>query len=759
MARDKIVCNGTTFTETKIKSGNIFLSNSIAFDELGIDTLNVEMDFSEEVGTIFAPKDYDGLTTKDNYLFTVRPYFYIAIADPSQFTYGKRVDYYRNEKIFGSFYIQSVKRVGKFFYAVFCVSAIGLLETVQHYGGLYTGQTFEAVTANIIRDYVPYTMDANVKNISVYGWLPVSTARNNLRQLLFACGVAVKKDSGGDIRFALLNTNVPLQIPENRIMLGGSVEFPALASEVIVSEHSYFISNVDETVTLYDGNSPATSIVCPSGVTRNGILIKFDFPVYGLSADGATILESGVNYAVLSGGGYANLTGKKYAHTIREVQREITSSQSSRIGNKNTVRVDNATLVSLMNSESVAERVASYYSSSRTVRSKILFDSERPGDNVTFNNPFRESETGIISSMSVNMSGVLVADTEFVAGYTPTSGGTYQNRVLLTGSGTFTVPAGVTKLHTVLIGGGQGGYSGLKGKAGIPSSVERNYYRVFADTGQGGNGGEGGKGGGGGRIYQSTVYVTPGQTITYTCGTGGAGGASNTDRTTDVDFSSPGNSGSDTTFGNLSSSLGSSGAYGYKDIFSDAVYGQSGEFGTSGGQGGGFSGESGKLDTQSKGPPVYYNGVAYVGGDNNTEFNAVTGSAPIEYGSKWYITAGAVYGAGGGAAAGRNGSKSTNAPTASLTDSTATAIGGAGGQGADAVQPTKPTVYGNGGTGGNGGGGEGGPGFVEVMVFKTGDGQDTGPPWSMTASQRTGLGRGLGSRGGTGADGCVLIYY
>lgn len=69
------------------------------------------------------------------------------------------------------------------------------------------------------------------------------------------------------------------------------------------------------------------------------------------------------------------------------------------------------------------------------------------------------------------------------------------------GSGTFTVPSGVTSITIEVWGGGGGGGGG--------------------DAGSGNNGGGGG--GGGGYTVKNDLSVTPGQTFTYTVGDGGAG--------------------------------------------------------------------------------------------------------------------------------------------------------------------------------------------------------------------------------------------
>lgn len=783
MAKNKIVCNGVTFTESKIRSGSIFLSNSISFDELGIDTFDSELDLSTEdnTRTIFAPKDADRLLTTDNQTFLVRPYFRILVTDPSQFTYGKKVEYYRDDKIFQIFYMSTIRRVGKFLYKISCVSAVGLLDTIMHYGGLYNGQTFSTVVSSIVGGVVPYTVASNVSNIRVYGWLPVASSRDNLKQLLFASGVALKKNNSGNISFELLDTSTPYQIPDERIMLGGSVDYPSSASEAIVVEHSFFSTSLDETVTLFDGDAIASTFVSPNGVTRTGILVTFEQPAYGLSVSGASLLESGVNYAVLSGGGYAVLTGKQYTHTTREVKKTVSSTSSNMVGEKNVAKVENATLVTALNSEVLVERIARYYSSIRTLNEKILVNTERPGDFVSMNNPFAEKDEGIISSMDINISSTLLSDTKIVVGYKPVSGGGFSNVLLLTGSGTFSVPSGKTKIRIVLIGGGTGGYSGRMGKRGVSSgssidesNLSSNTRVTTVVTGTGGDGGEAGAGGNGGKIYQATLDVTSGQNFSYSCGSGGAGGVSNKNRNAEDDTSVAGSNGGNTTFGTYSSANGSSSAYGYVDILSGNTYGGVGSSGIAGGKGGGFRDGVAFLQSQSPGPNIVYNGVTYKGGDNNLNYVAVSRSAFMGYYEddplrplSWDIEAGAMYGAGGGAAAGANGNQSTVAPTASATASSsttnrrATATGGPGGQGADAVAPAKETRYGYGGRGGNGGGGQGGPGGVMVSTFASGypAGTDPGLPSTLSMTQEIGNGSGLGSNGGTGGDGCILVYY
>ena len=139
------------------------------------------------------------------------------------------------------------------------------------------------------------------------------------------------------------------------------------------------------------------------------------------------------------------------------------------------------------------------------------------------------------------------------------------------------------------------------------------------------------------------------------------------------------------------------------------------------------------------------------------------------------VTAGEkiAYAAGvGGAAVGANGDVGThnaNDPNAwsyrgeagSSTNphgkAYAIAYGGTGGNGGNAAAPAKASKYGAGGTGGNGGGGAGGGGFAygEKRVSKE------YPPTECSVSGNKGQSGtpGLGSDGGQGGDGCIIIYY
>lgn len=85
----------------------------------------------------------------------------------------------------------------------------------------------------------------------------------------------------------------------------------------------------------------------------------------------------------------------------------------------------------------------------------------------------------------------------------------YTDYILITEDGTYTMPAGVTQITLVLIGGGDGGDGGQGG-----------CYFFFDNR----NNGIGGAGGRGGKVYSTPLVINDGQQITFHIGAGGAGG-------------------------------------------------------------------------------------------------------------------------------------------------------------------------------------------------------------------------------------------
>ena len=678
----RIVYKDFIFYDTDINSAECFIVDSLIVDELAFDTFDCIV-FSNNMA-------YYLLTSSEGYVLesTEGHTLYAAVSDEpiTDFVYADPVYYYHNDELIGKFYLKYIHRVGPNSFKFKCISGMGVLEQDRHNGGMYDGDTAADVIDDIIGDTLTYTIDEEIASLPLFGWLPEDTRRANLHQVLFALGASIGKDASGDIRITFLTNATSTPVASTRFYQKGSVEYREVVSGVDVTEHTFLALTDDDEKTLFDNTG--------GGVAADGETVIFDGPYHDLTVDGSlTIDEEGVNYAVITGTG--TLTGQAYTH-----QKKIISERAETTGKPNIVTVEDMTLISVANSENVSARLLSFYTGAFEIANDMTVGTERPGDLLTFEDPFYDEATAFLKSLDITHSRTLAAAARFIQGYDPQGyGNYYDNVVLLTGSGTWTVPADVENIRAVLIGGGQGGWSGNYGEGGSTSGP--------------GDGGEGGEPGAGGSILNTRAEVTPGSGIAYNCGTGGAGGAP------DSAESIEGTLGTATTFGSYSSADGIPGANGFLDVFTGTRYGYEGDNGQDGGAGSSYT---------EDGPDVLYDETTYHPGTQGADFL---------YGGHLYVG-----GCGGGAAPGANGGGggTVSIITVYIGGSPAlAAVGGVGGTGGAGEDGDDATQYGVGGQGGHAGGG---------------GGQSTSGMWLPNNSSP-----GAGGTGGAGAAGAILIYY
>lgn len=693
---DRIIYKGKTYQDDTLRDIDGIIGDSLVAEQLAVDTLNATVVDTAAIQHILVA---DGK---------------IAVADgkaaagkcerlslDQRYAYGEEVFYYRDNDLFGKFRLKKLTKVYDDEFQLDCISAIGLLLTGQHYGGVYDGETAGTVIADIIRGTIPYTLDADLAAVPVYGVLPKGTRRDNLRNVLFAVGGQIRKDTAGEVSIVPMSQGAAYALSEDEIYTGGSVTGGTPATGVAVTEHSFVRLPGDEIITLYDGEAAAAELVTPNGAVVSGVLVDFSEPMYDLEGQNTSILEWGANYAVISGSPAAVLTGRKYTHTERILLRTVLSG-----GAANVVESSECQLVNLMNSELVADRLMAYYGAAKTYEADLVVTDQKPGDYVSFTDPFGDAATGFIADMELTMSAILKAHTTIISGYIPTAWGNYYTAVAkITQSGTFTVPSGCRgKIRIVLIQGGSGGYAGEPGGAGTAGST--------SGFGTSGEGGAGGAGGSPGRVYVGTIAAQAGNTFPVVIGAGGAGAAGSGE--------APGEGGH-STFGVYSSADGFVPDEGYAALLTDDIYALPGETGTSGGAG--MQGE----DTGFERPTVTFGGETWTAGAMGE--TASTGS----------VVGGG--GLGGGAAVGADGGDGENGAVSSYNDGYLPE-GGDGGDGATPAAAPDTDNPGQGGHGGHGGGGAGGGGAVSSGIW-------VGAPGTP----------GSGGQGGTGGPGLVLVYY
>lgn len=613
---------------------------------------------------------------------------------------------YRGGEIKARFVSSGVSRIGPVTYQLTGRSPMGALTGMVHTGGIYTGQTVEEVVKEICGN-IPALIKSVYAGVKLYGWLPYAdgkerSARDNLAQVLFAIGAYLRTDLNGVLRIEPLWDGTASLINVDRSYTGGTVKYDSPISAVTVTEHQYVAGT--EVKELF------------SGTAQNGDIITFSEPMHSLSATGFTILESGANYAKISAGTGA-LTGKAYIHNTRLITQPVTAGAA-----ENIKSVTDATLVSLVNSYAVAKRLADYYRCRETITNDIVSGQEKPGHVVSVYHPYdKKMVSACIQSLDTTMSATLKSSMKALVGFTPAqpeSAEYFDERVELTGSGTWTPPEGTEAVTAVLIGDGQDGTAGQNGEGvSLTGQTLTNTSSGSFPSASAGKGGKAGAPGSGGKIFQITMDITPGMSFSYATSQNG-----------------------EAVFGSHSSAEGSASPNGYYDDVTGKTYARQGAVGYDGGDGG-APGKSGGSVAGYKG------GYGYRPG----EYTQRMTEGNIRYTQTFKHN-----GIGGpGAAMGTEVTWGPSVFSVGLPTFIPNIEIKGSAPGASAVPGADGENYGDGGGAGHGGGGAGGIGSCSISMSPT-------PPSTQHQSinfsgdlQRG----GSGSKGGKGQPGCIILFY
>lgn len=724
--KNKITLGAVEFTDDRIASAQAALDADLSERTMTVDTAVALLSTEDRRRPMaFFTSEPFPFYTADNRRFYTAPTGE-APPDLDALDQTQAVSIYRGGSLFISFFPRKLRRASAARAELSMTSALGLLEQMEHRGGIYTGTT---TAGNLLREIcgsVPVFVSSVFENVPVYGWLPYvspsgvagarkGSAKDNFLKVCFKLNASVRAAPDGTLRVENLPTAVASVFDRSRIYRENfQVEDLPPVSTVTVIEHQYLTGSASKELF--------------SGATTAGQIIIFSEPCSNLVATGFSITESGANYAVVSAGS-GTLTGVPYVHTTREITRTVTENAPA----ENAVRIEDATLVDITSSADVANRLAAYYACRKYINCDATIEFEDAGNVVSiWDNVAKQMRQACLEAISpLNFSNTLKGHVKALVGFTPWQTVPFDDeRVVLTEDGTYTFPEDIepgTKVQVVLIGGGQAGANGGNGVAGTADPKEVHFTKVpfsFSSTsGKGGDGGAAGVHGSGGSIYRAELTVDPGDSFAFTIG---AGGASN------------GALGGNTTFGALSSANGTPG--GYFDTVAQIQYGRDGTDGVAGAKGGDGGTGSATTAEGNNGKP---------GGDVGGNTGGAGGKGAY---SKWLHTGndgsyeGLGGGGGGGAAKGANGSKGVDQP-GSYGD---TQYGGAGG---NAELPATAENYGDGGFGGNGGGGGGGaPGYHGYA------GSDTPVPNTFLFRAVGGAG-GRGSAGSAGRQGCVILIF
>lgn len=291
---------------------------------------------------------------------------------------------YYNDELLGTYFLEKSNRISKNRYSVETYDYMGILDKNTFMGGMYSGEYLYSVIDDIFENTnVPYEIDSKIRFYSVYGHIPVCSAKEALVYICFAFGCNAVTAKRENVYITLLDNEVKRNIQSENVYSGGRFENNDMITSVCLTEHNYKES--DEIQELYNGTDEEQTVI-------------FNEPMWDLSITGGKIIKRGTNYAVIRKTGETMvLTGKKYVHQTNIHSKSLNILNSTALVNE--MNFESCTLIHKYNYSTVLNRLYNYYVGKKD---KSIFkaksDVENVGDVITYDTLFLGNKKGRILS-------------------------------------------------------------------------------------------------------------------------------------------------------------------------------------------------------------------------------------------------------------------------------------------------------------------------------------------------------------------------
>lgn len=301
----------------------------------------------------------------------------------------------------GAFFINDFsfsKNIAKFK----LVDVVGLLDKYT----FYEGQIYNNVRAEVILNAIfatagikKYTIDEEVGNILLSGYLAIQTCRKALQQVCFACG-AVADDSRSDkIKVYKPDRYVKSTVGTDRKFNGNTkVSLEKYISGVNIEMKNYALE--EKTSDIYKKT-------LPTGDTK----ITFSSPYLpsSITASAGTLKEVKTNYLIINmtAAGQCQITGIKYANTTFSYEKSVDKIEAGET--ENIKKYSGCTIYNADILPDIADYLLGYHALRKKVEMKYLVDLEQVGNWANINSIGGKTSTTLIESQTLDLAGGFIA--------------------------------------------------------------------------------------------------------------------------------------------------------------------------------------------------------------------------------------------------------------------------------------------------------------------------------------------------------------
>lgn len=300
-------------------------------------------------------------------------------------------------------FVKSAKRKSKTMWDIHAEDHIGLMDSVHFNGGIYSNKNAVDLIDEIFSvAKVPYGVEIGFGDIVVSGYIPYTTCREALMQVIFAIGAVADTSNSDKVNIFSLKKDITQEISRRRIMQGQSFEDETRVTAVELMSHAY--NETNETLVAYEAEKSGTG---------NNIFVSFTEPLHDLTITSGSIVESGVNYAIINANSGCTLTGKKYEHTTVIHRKDNPLVISTDI--ENVIAIEDATLISSNNIDKILLLCYNYIVNTEKINMKIIDGktniNTNVGDLISYETEYLGKKTGRIIRQSFSLvGGMLVKD-------------------------------------------------------------------------------------------------------------------------------------------------------------------------------------------------------------------------------------------------------------------------------------------------------------------------------------------------------------
>lgn len=298
-----------------------------------------------------------------------------------------------DSNIIGMFYVKKGTRESQYEYSISTEDYISILDGSYHYGGIYENKNVVELLKEMFSDEsIEINIDDSFNDVTISGYLPYDTKRNNLAQICIAIGGIVNTAFDDTLFIFPYVNNDPRELNESEIY-----------SSTLKVNHDDIVTGIELSVHSYSKGTEEKELF--TDTLTGQTLVEFSDPCYDLTISGGTIDSYSDNHAFITGtGDKVTLTGKKYVHETQILSIDNTYDTN----NKKIVSVEDATLVNSSNAPIIISRLLDYYNNNQSLNMDMLLDDLEISDSVKLDT-YEGSKTGIIVSADMQFTNEIKA--------------------------------------------------------------------------------------------------------------------------------------------------------------------------------------------------------------------------------------------------------------------------------------------------------------------------------------------------------------